>query len=90
MWVTRPCFSAGSLLANRWRGRQGNRGNAALTLPERLHIEIDKAVAAAHGWEDLDLGNGLHATPHGTRFTLSEAARREVLARLLRLNHERQ
>jgi hypothetical protein len=43
----------------------------------------------AYGWDDLDLGHGFHATPQGTRFTLSEAARREVLARLLRLNHER-
>ncbi|MCC7359019.1 MAG: hypothetical protein IT317_06060, partial [Anaerolineales bacterium] len=54
-----------------------------------LHVEMDQAVAAAYGWDDLDLGHGFHATPQGTRFTLSEPARREVLARLLRLNHER-
>ena len=50
---------------------------------------MDKAVAAAYGWEDLDLGHGFHQTKQGTRFTISEAARREVLARLLKLNHER-
>ena len=54
-----------------------------------LHVEMDKAVAAAYGWSDLDLGHGFHETKQGTRFTISETARREVLARLLKLNHER-
>jgi hypothetical protein len=54
-----------------------------------LHVEMDKAVAAAYGWTDLDLGHGFHETKQGVRFTISEPARREVLARLLRLNHER-
>ena len=54
-----------------------------------LHVEMDKAVAAAYGWDDLDLGHGFHATKQGIRFTISEPARREVLARLLKLNHER-
>jgi len=55
----------------------------------RLHTEMDAAVAAAYGWHDLDLGHGFHATKQGTRYTISEAARREVLDRLLALNHER-
>ena len=54
-----------------------------------LHVEMDKAVAAAYGWSDLDLGHGFYETKQGLRFTISEPARREVLARLLRLNHER-
>ena len=54
-----------------------------------LHVEMDKAVAAAYGWSDLDLCHGFHETKQGTRFTISESARREVLARLLKLNHER-
>jgi len=54
-----------------------------------LHVEMDKAVAAAYGWSDLDLGHGFHETKQGTRFTISESARREVLQRLLKLNHER-
>jgi hypothetical protein len=45
--------------------------------------------AAAYGWTDLDLGHGFHETKQGLRFTISEPARREVLGRLLRLNHER-
>ncbi|MGO9814951.1 MAG: Eco57I restriction-modification methylase domain-containing protein [Isosphaeraceae bacterium] len=54
-----------------------------------LHVEMDNAVAAAYGWSDLDLGHGFHETKQGMRFTISEPARREVLARLLKLNHER-
>ena len=54
-----------------------------------LHVEMDKAVAAAYGWSDLDLGHGIHETKQGVRFTISESARREILSRLLKLNHER-
>lgn len=54
-----------------------------------LHVEMDQLVAAAYGWDDLDLGHGFHETRQGIRFTISEPARREVLQRLLRLNHER-
>ena len=54
-----------------------------------LHVAMDRAVADAYGWSDLDLGHGFHETKQGLRFTLSEPARRDVLARLLRLNHER-
>ena len=54
-----------------------------------LHVEMDKAVASAYGWSDLDLVHGFHETRQGTRFTISEAARCEVLARLLKLNHQR-
>ncbi len=55
----------------------------------QLHVEMDNAVAAAYGWTDLDLGHGFHETKQGTRYTIGEPARREVLARLLQLNHER-
>lgn len=54
-----------------------------------LHIEIDQAVASAYGWTDLELDHGHHETKEGVRFTISEPARREVLQRLLKLNHER-
>ena len=37
----------------------------------------------------VDLGHGFHETAQGLRYTISEPARREVLARLLVLNHER-
>lgn len=55
----------------------------------QLHVEMDNAVAAAYGWTDLELGHGFQQTKQGVRYTISEPARREVLARLLTLNHER-
>ncbi|UTV80129.1 hypothetical protein MQE22_08845 [Acidithiobacillus sp. YTS05] len=55
----------------------------------RLHVEMDQAVMDAYDWQDFDLGHGFHETKQGIRFTLSEAARREVLDRLLALNHQR-
>ncbi len=54
-----------------------------------LHVEMDAAVAVAYGWADLDLGHDFHDTPQGLRYTISEPARREVLGRLLALNHQR-
>jgi hypothetical protein len=54
-----------------------------------LHVQMDNAVAAAYGWQDLALGHDFHETAQGVRYTISESARREVLARLLKLNHER-
>ena len=55
----------------------------------RLHVEMDNAVAAAYGWQDLNLDYGFHETKQGIRYTISEAARREILDRLLALNHQR-
>lgn len=55
----------------------------------KLHVEVDHAVAAAYGWTDLDLGHGFHETKQGLRYTISKPARREVLQRLLKRNHER-
>ena len=54
-----------------------------------LHGEMDRAVAFAYDWQDLHLDHGFHETKQGIRFTISEAARREVLDRLLALNHQR-
>ncbi|WP_026604317.1 Eco57I restriction-modification methylase domain-containing protein [Methylomonas sp. 11b] len=55
----------------------------------RLHEEMDNAVAAAYCWQDLPLDHGFHETKQGLRYTISENARREVLDRLLELNHQR-
>lgn len=54
-----------------------------------LGQKLDVDVASAYGWDDLDLGHGFHETPQGVRFTISPEARKEVLRRLLKLNHER-
>ena len=60
-----------------------------ITTLRELHVEMDHAVAAAYGWTDLNLGHGFHEAKQGIRYTISEAARRTVLDRLLALNHER-
>jgi hypothetical protein len=60
-----------------------------ITTLRKLHVEMDHAVAAAYGWTDLELGHGFRETKQGMRYTISEPARREVLDRLLELNHQR-
>jgi hypothetical protein len=54
-----------------------------------MQVEVDRAVATAYGWTDLNLDHGFHETKQGLRFTISESARRTVLDRLLALNHQR-
>ncbi len=54
-----------------------------------LHVEMDHAVSVSYGWKSLKLDHGFYPTKQGIRFTLAEDARREVLDRLLKLNHER-
>ena len=71
------------------RFHDSEEADADIQKLRELHVEMDRAVAAAYGWADLDLGHGFHETKQGIRFTISEAARREVLGRLLKLNHER-
>lgn len=55
----------------------------------RLHELIDIAVAATYGWTDLVLDHGFVETNLGVRFSISHAARRATLDRLLDLNHQR-
>lgn len=60
----------------------------------RLHIALDTAVRDAYGWQNLPLDHGfveVETLPENdrTRYTTSPAARKDVLARLLELNHER-
>jgi hypothetical protein len=68
----------------------------------RLHRELDLAVRDAYGWQDpstgsgqaLDLGHDFHEVetlPENdrVRYTISPGARKEVLRRLLALNHGR-
>lgn len=69
-------------------------GYEALLELRRLHTEMDNAVRDAYGWDDLDLGHDFHEVetlPENdrTRYTISPAARKEVLKRLLALNHAR-
>jgi hypothetical protein len=60
-----------------------------ITSLRELHTAMDITVAAAYGWRDIKLDHGFCDTNQGIRFTICEAARREILDRLLALNHER-
>jgi len=68
----------------------------------RLHRQLDEAIRDAYGWTDpstgsgqvLDLGHDFHEVetlPENdrVRYTISPAARKEVLKRLLAENHRR-
>jgi hypothetical protein len=50
---------------------------------------IDRWCALAYGWTDLELEHDFFETRLGVRFTLPRATRREILRRLLLLNHAR-
>ncbi len=72
-----------------------NQTGLDITELRTLHRQLDVAVSAAYGWTDLAandgaaLGHGFHETKQGLRYTVAPAARREILGRLLALNHER-
>jgi hypothetical protein len=54
-----------------------------------IHIEIDEAVVEAYGWSDIALDHGFHTYRQMERWTVSPAARVEILDRLLEENHRR-
>ncbi|HDC4274558.1 TPA: ATP phosphoribosyltransferase regulatory subunit [Enterobacter cloacae] len=59
-----------------------------------LQRDIDSSIANSYGWHDLNLEHGFHEVPYlpendRVRFTISDAARIEVLQRLSKLNHLR-
>jgi hypothetical protein len=54
-----------------------------------LQVKMDEIVASSYGWGDIDLCHDFHKSNRGVRFSISEDARRELLDRLLALNHQR-
>ena len=56
-----------------------------------IHRSIDEAVCRAYGWDDLipQLDHGNHPVGRDTRFTVGPVVQREIVDRLLELNHER-
>ena len=54
-----------------------------------IHRELDEVVVAAYGWSDVPLDHGFHTYRQMTRWTVSPAARVELLDRLLEENHRR-
>lgn len=55
----------------------------------QVHVELDHAVMEAYGWSDVPLEHGFHTYRQMERWTVSPAARVEILDRLLEENHRR-
>jgi hypothetical protein len=58
-----------------------------------LHVEMDQAVLEAYGWGDIALRHDFYEVDYlpendRVRYTIHPDARREVLKRLLELNHQ--
>ena len=73
---------------------EANAGYQGLLSLRRLHQALDEAVRDAYGWQDLKLDHDFYEVetlPENdrVRYTISPIARKEVLLRLLALNHER-
>lgn len=54
-----------------------------------IHAELDEAALDAYGWSDISLDHGFHTYRQMQRWTVSPAARVEILDRLLEENHRR-
>ncbi|WP_282111456.1 Eco57I restriction-modification methylase domain-containing protein [Maribacter stanieri] len=59
-----------------------------------LHKEMDEAVLEAYGWQDIKLSHDFYELDYlsendRVRYTIHPEARKEVLKRILLLNHER-
>ncbi|WP_327372161.1 type IIL restriction-modification enzyme MmeI [Streptomyces sp. NBC_01217] len=54
-----------------------------------IHVQLDRAVMAAYGWDDVALDHGFHTYRQMERWTVSPTARVEILDRLLEENHRR-
>ncbi|MGY6217088.1 Eco57I restriction-modification methylase domain-containing protein [Methylolobus aquaticus] len=72
---------------------ESERGYQGILDLRGLHRELDCAIRDAYGWTDLDLGHHFHeieTLPENDRirYTISPSARREILKRLLQLNHK--
>ena len=70
------------------------RGYEGILELRGLHVELDLAIRDAYGWQNIPLGHDFYevetlAENDRVRYTISPAARKEVLRRLLALNHAR-
>lgn len=58
-----------------------------------LHKQMDEAVLKAYGWTDINLAHNFYEVDYlpendRVRYTISQEARKEILKRLLELNHK--
>jgi hypothetical protein len=69
-----------------------NEAVAGILELRRLHAEMDNAVLAAYGWTDLHLQHNFYDVDYlpendRVRYTIEPSVRKEILKRLLLLNH---
>ena len=81
--------------ASRAPDLDADAAHAAILALRQRHVEMDNAVLKAYGWDtEVDLAHDFYEVDYlpendNVRFTISPAARRDILQRLLKLNHER-
>ncbi|KNB53516.1 Eco57I restriction-modification methylase domain-containing protein [Streptomyces caatingaensis] len=66
-----------------------NSADSDVARMREIHVELDRAVMAAYGWDDVPLDHGFHTYRQMERWTVSPEARVEILDRLLEENHRR-
>ena len=66
-----------------------DRADADIALLRAIHVDLDRTVMDAYGWSDLELDHGFYSHRKMERWTVSPAARVEILDRLLEENHRR-
>jgi hypothetical protein len=70
-----------------------NEAVAGIIKLRQLHVEMDQAVLESYGWSDIELKHDFFEVDYlpendRVRYTIHPDARREVLKRLLELNHK--
>jgi hypothetical protein len=84
------------IMLNRWIGltstynlfHNPNCNDPDIVKLRELHTEMDKAILSCYGWDDIDPQHDFYQNDRGqTRFTISPNTRKELLFRLLNLNH---
>lgn len=66
---------------------------AGIVKLRELHVEMDNAVQEAYGWQDVQLKHDFYEVDYlpendRVRYTIHPEARKEILKRLLELNHK--
>lgn len=70
-----------------------NEAVAGIEKLRKLHVQMDEAVLEAYGWQDIQLRHNFYEVDYlpendRIRYTIHPDARKEVLKRLLELNHQ--
>lgn len=90
----------GKEIWNLWNHLQKTEGTcsieeaiAGIVKLRELHVQMDNAVLEAYGWSDIQLRHDFYEVDYlpendRVRFTIHPDARKEILKRLLELNHK--